>query len=157
MFRKHAKRSLSSPCSGIRDRKARAHVPWEAPVPLQTAAISLPLGLRGQVLSGLKPSAPLQRQASPILPTNPSKESLLTAEVRLGICSLISATDTRTHFPSRRPRLLFDACSHQVQGEKKSTVEVPEGVREDPLNRCPWNWVLMSDQGLPMGNAGQIF
>lgn len=109
------------------------------------------------MLSGLTPSAPLQRQASPILPINPSKESLLTAEVRLGICSLISATDTRTHFPSRWPRLLFDARSHQVQGEKKSTVEVPEGVREDPLNRCPWNWVLMSDQGLPMGNAGWIF
>lgn len=90
---------------------------------------------------------PLQRPASPVLPINPSKERLLRAEFGLGICSLMNRTDPGTHLPNRWPRLLFEACLHQVRGVKGSPAEVPEGVREDPLSRCSWKWVLTSDQG----------
>lgn len=69
----------------------------------------------------------------------------------------MNRTDPGTHLPNRWPRLLFDACLHQVRGVKGSPAEVPEGVREDPLSRCSWKWVLTSDQGLPIGNAGWMF
>lgn len=42
---------------------------------------------------------------------------------------------------------------HQLQGVRERTVEVPEAVRADSPRKCSWNWVLMSDGGLPMGNA----
>ena len=71
MVRKHAKESSSSPASGnslaSRHGKGGTCVPWAAAASLQAAAISLTLELRGQVLSGLKPSA--------FLPLCPSAEA----------------------------------------------------------------------------------
>lgn len=106
----HLLSALSAFCHP-KHSKARARVPWAAPASLHAAAKPLPLDLCGQVLLGMKPSSPLQKQTGPIQLINLSNKSSFRAEASLKIRSLMNAVETKTHLPNRWLRLLSDACT----------------------------------------------